>query len=117
MISTVLARAIATTSILLDADEHQFCSVQIQPTRRVSAPCPGGLHDYLDGHHARARHHIDEVQSSLEGDIDLNGFLELDKNVRNGFQGIRVDFQDQSRRVRRAVAADWSARSRTLAGV
>jgi uncharacterized OsmC-like protein len=37
--------------------------------------------------------HIEEVESSLEGDIDLQGFLELDNNVRNGFQGIRVNFK------------------------
>jgi uncharacterized OsmC-like protein len=36
---------------------------------------------------------IDEVESSIEGDIDLQGFLELDKNVRRGFQGIRVNFK------------------------
>jgi uncharacterized OsmC-like protein len=45
-------------------------------------------------YHAAARGiHIEEVESSLEGDIDLHGFLELDKNVRNGYQGIRVAFK------------------------
>jgi uncharacterized OsmC-like protein len=45
-------------------------------------------------YHAAARGiHIEEVESSLEGDIDLQGFLELDKNVRNGYQGIRVNFK------------------------
>lgn len=45
-------------------------------------------------YHAAARGiHIEEVESSLEGDIDLHGFLELDKNVRKGFQGIRVNFK------------------------
>jgi uncharacterized OsmC-like protein len=45
-------------------------------------------------YHAAARGiHIEEVESSLEGDIDLQGFLELDKNVRNGYQGIRVHFK------------------------
>ena len=45
-------------------------------------------------YHAAARGiHIDEVESSLEGDIDLHGFLELDKSVRNGYQGIRVNFK------------------------
>jgi len=45
-------------------------------------------------YHAAARGiHIEEVESSLEGDIDLQGFLELDKDVRNGFQGIRVNFK------------------------
>jgi len=45
-------------------------------------------------YHASARGvHIQEVESSLEGDLDLQGFLKLDKNVRNGYQGIRVKFK------------------------
>lgn len=45
-------------------------------------------------YHAAARGiKIEEVESSLEGDIDLHGFLELDKTVRNGYQGIRVTFK------------------------
>lgn len=45
-------------------------------------------------YHAAAQGiHIEEVESSLEGDIDLRGFLELDKNVRQGYQGIRVNFK------------------------
>jgi uncharacterized OsmC-like protein len=45
-------------------------------------------------YHAAARGiHIEEVESSLEGDLDLRGFLRLDKNVRNGYQGIRVNFK------------------------
>lgn len=45
-------------------------------------------------YHAAARGiQIEEVESSLEGDIDLHGFLELDKSVRQGYQGIRVNFK------------------------
>ncbi len=33
---------------------------------------------------------IDELEFELEGDIDINGFLGLDENVRNGFQKIDV---------------------------
>ncbi len=45
-------------------------------------------------YHAAARGiEIEEIESTLEGDIDLHGFLELDKNVRNGYQGIRVNFK------------------------
>ena len=45
-------------------------------------------------YHAAARGiQIEEVESSLEGDLDLRGFLNLDKNVRNGYQGIRVNFK------------------------
>jgi len=36
---------------------------------------------------------IQEVESSVEGDIDLHGFLELDRNVRNGYQGSQVKFK------------------------
>lgn len=45
-------------------------------------------------YHAAARGIlIEEVESSLEGDIDLHGFLDLDSNVRKGYQGIRVSFK------------------------
>ena len=33
------------------------------------------------------------VESRLEGDIDLRGFLGIDQNVRNGYQEIRVYFK------------------------
>ena len=33
---------------------------------------------------------IESVESTMEGDIDLRGFLGLDPNVRNGYQGIRM---------------------------
>jgi uncharacterized OsmC-like protein len=33
------------------------------------------------------------VRSTVEGDIDLNGLLGLDPDVRNGFQQIRVSFR------------------------
>lgn len=36
---------------------------------------------------------IDEVESSVEGDIDLRGFLGLDPNVRNGYKDIRIKFK------------------------
>jgi len=44
-------------------------------------------------YHAARGIHIHEVVSSLEGDLDLRGFLALDKSVRNGYQGIRVTFK------------------------
>jgi len=45
-------------------------------------------------YHAAARGiQVEEIESSFEGDIDLHGFLELDKNVRQGFQSIRVNFK------------------------
>ena len=45
-------------------------------------------------YHAAARGiTIEEVESTFEGDLDLQGFLELDKNVRQGFQAVRVNFK------------------------
>jgi len=36
---------------------------------------------------------LHEVTSTVEGDIDLLGILGLSDDVRNGYQGIRVNFQ------------------------
>jgi uncharacterized OsmC-like protein len=36
---------------------------------------------------------LHEVSSTVEGDIDLLGILGLSDEVRNGYQGIRVNFQ------------------------
>jgi uncharacterized OsmC-like protein len=36
---------------------------------------------------------IEELESSIEGDIDLNGFLGLDEDVPRGFTDIRVNFK------------------------
>lgn len=36
---------------------------------------------------------LTKVTSTVEGDIDLNGVLGLNPNVRNGFQGIRARFE------------------------
>jgi uncharacterized OsmC-like protein len=37
--------------------------------------------------------HIEELESELEGDIDLNGFLGLDSGIPKGFTDIRVKFK------------------------
>jgi uncharacterized OsmC-like protein len=36
---------------------------------------------------------IDEVESDLEGDLDLRGFLGLSDEVRRGYENIRVNFK------------------------
>lgn len=43
--------------------------------------------------HAAARGiEIESIESKFEGDIDVQGFLGLDDQVRNGYQQIRVSF-------------------------
>ena len=45
-------------------------------------------------YHAAARGiRIESVESVLEGDLDLHGFLRLDESVRNGYENIRVTFK------------------------
>jgi len=48
-------------------------------------------------YHAAARGiQIESVESELEGDLDLQGFLGLDENVRNGYENIRITFKVKS---------------------
>jgi uncharacterized OsmC-like protein len=48
-------------------------------------------------YHAAARGiHIESVETELEGDLDLHGFLRLDDTVRNGYENIRVKFKVKS---------------------
>ena len=43
-------------------------------------------------YHAAARGiQIEAIESSLDGDIDLRGFLGLDRNVHPGYEKIRVN--------------------------
>ena len=43
-------------------------------------------------YHAAARGiEIEEVETSFEGDLDLRGFLSMDKNIRKGYEEIRVN--------------------------
>jgi len=47
--------------------------------------------------HAAARGiQLEEVESVIEGDIDLRGFLGLDPDIKKGFQGIRLTFRLKS---------------------
>ncbi|MDD3559530.1 MAG: OsmC family protein, partial [Melioribacteraceae bacterium] len=36
---------------------------------------------------------IDEIESTLEGDLDLHGFLGLRDDVRNGYEGVNIKFK------------------------
>ena len=48
-------------------------------------------------YHASARGiHIESVESKLDGDIDLHGFLGLSKDIRKGYRNINVKFTVKS---------------------
>ena len=40
---------------------------------------------------------LEEVESKLEGDLDLHGFLGLSDKIRNGYENIRVIASDEER--------------------
>jgi len=47
--------------------------------------------------HAAARGiKIDSIESTLEGNIDLRGLLQIDKSVNPGYQGINISFKIES---------------------
>ena len=57
-------------------------------------------------YHAAARGiAVKGISTSLEGDVDLQGFLGLSKTIRNGFSRVRVAFD-----------GDWRLRRRALTG-
>ena len=52
---------------------------------------------------------VHRVESTIEGDIDLQGILGLDPDVRNGFRAVRVRFRDRRRCDRRGHRRDRGA--------
>ena len=54
--------------------------------------------------HAAARGvELQSVETTLEGDLDLHGFLGLSEGVRNGYEGIRVIFHVKSDEPRETI--------------
>src|SRR5262249_18440193 len=70
--------------VLLGTDEAA------NPVEQVLHGLAGCLTTSLIYHAAARGIAIDAVESSLEGDLDLRGFLGLSDRVRNGYEGVRV---------------------------
>jgi len=85
-----------TEPFVLDADEPP---VLLGENRAPNAPeyVLHALAACLTGtivYHAAARGiALDGLEATIEGDVDLHGFLGLDETVRPGYQGIRVSFK------------------------
>lgn len=63
------------------------------PVEYLLAALSGCLTTSLVYHAAARGVELTRVESTYEGDLDLHGFLGMDENVRNGYQGIRVKFK------------------------
>ncbi|HTP21628.1 MAG TPA: OsmC family protein [Gemmatimonadales bacterium] len=85
-----------TEPFVVDADEPPVLLGQNQAPNTVEyvlhalAACLSGTIVY----HAAARGiALDGLEATIEGDVDLRGFLGLDEAVRPGFENIRVAFK------------------------
>ena len=68
----------------------RLCMVEIKGSNKLQPACMTTAMVY----HAAARGiTIESVESRLEGDLDLRGFLGLEENVRPGYENIRVTFK------------------------
>lgn len=80
---------------VLDADEPRVLLGTDQganPYEFVLHALAAGLTTSLVYHAAARDIHIESVESTLEGDLDLQGFLGLSDQVRPGYKEIRVRF-------------------------
>ncbi len=66
------------------------------PVEYLLAGLAGCITTSLVAHAAARGIKIDSIESTLEGDIDLLGFLQLDENVNPGYQGINISFKIES---------------------
>jgi uncharacterized OsmC-like protein len=81
---------------VLDADEPPVLLGENEganPVEYALTALAGCLTTSLVYHAAARGIELQEVESRLEGDLDLQGFLGMDDAVRNGFQNIRVTFR------------------------
>ena len=80
----------------LEAAEHPVLLGEDQgpnPVEYVLHALAGCLTTSLVYHAAARGYKITEVESKLEGDLDLHGFLGMDDKVRSGYENIRVTFK------------------------
>ena len=80
----------------LDADEPPMLAGDDQapnPVEHLLNALAGCITTSMIAHAAVRGIHVEEMESELEGDIDLRGFLGLDNDVPKGYTNIRVKFR------------------------
>ena len=86
-------------SFVLDSDEPPVLLGTDQgpnPYEFVLHALAAGLTTSLVYHAAARGIHLESVESTLEGDLDVQGFLGLSDKVRRGYKEIRVHFAIKS---------------------
>ena len=77
------------------------------PVEYALAALAGCLTTSLIYHAAARGIEIEEVESTLKGDLDLQGFLGLSEKVRNGYEQIDVSFRIISDAPREKLGEPW----------
>jgi uncharacterized OsmC-like protein len=83
----------------LDADEPPVLAGEDNapnPVEHLLNSLAGCVTTSMVAHAAVRGIHLDEVESEIEGDIDLQGFLGLSKDVPKGYTDIRIKFKVKS---------------------
>ena len=78
---------------VLESAEHQVLLGEDQsanPVEYVLHALAGCMTTSLVYHAAARGHKITSIESTLEGNLDLQGFLGLDEKVRSGYNDIKV---------------------------
>ena len=81
---------------VVDNAEHQILLGEDQSPNPVEyvLHAPAGCITTSLVYHAAARgHKITEVESTLEGELDLHGFLGMDEKVRSGYKNISINLK------------------------
>jgi uncharacterized OsmC-like protein len=66
------------------------------PVEYLLAGVAGCITTSLVAHAAARGVKIDSIESTLEGDIDLQGLFQIDKSVNPGYHGINISFKIES---------------------
>ena len=84
---------------MLDKDEPPVLLGEdhgANPAEYALAVLNGCLTTTLIYHAAAQRVKIEKVESTLAGDLDIQGLLGMSENVRNGYEKIKVTFKVKS---------------------
>jgi len=85
-----------TQSFVLEADEPVVLlgkDSAANPAEYLLHALAACLTSAMVYHSAARGVQIEAVESSIEGNLDARGLLDLDNSVRTGYQGIRVNFK------------------------
>jgi len=92
---------------ILDSDEPQVLLGEDHnpnPAEYVLHALAGCLTTTLAMHCAGEGIEIESIESTVDGEVDLQGFLGMDENVRKGFEGIHVTMRVKSDAPREKLA-------------